>query len=301
MEKYYWDKRIDYLLNTRNLYYNDDYLSFLVNNVWKIHSPVNIVDFGCGYGFFGLKLLPLLPKNSKYTGLDLGNELIAKAKEYFVNSPYETDFIQCDVNNFIKENSFDIALCHALLLHISNPIKILENMKKCVLNNGKMICFEPHWISSMASMYLDGIEHNEIIKMDILQKLYSLDRRNTEKDGNIGIKIPIHFSKLGLKNINCRVSDKVIFMDKNNEKKDNVKLFNSLQKDGIGIRPKEKKNFIQGLIKRGLTIEEAEKQYNSEIKMSELFSIESIYTWAPSMKITCGIVIKKGCTASNKR
>lgn len=292
MEKYYWNEKIDYLLNTRNLYYNDDYLDFLVNYVWKIHSPVNIVDFGCGYGFLGLKLLPFLPENSKYTGLDLGNELITKAKEFFINSPYKTNFIQCDVNNFIEENSYDIALCHALLLHISDPIKILENMKKCVLNKGKIICFETHWNSSMANMYLDGVENTEIIKMDILEKLYSFDRRNTGKDGNIGIKIPAHFSKLGLKNINCRVSDKVVFLDQNNEKEDNIKLFNSLKEDGIGVYPKDKDNYIQGLIKRGLTIEEAEKQYNSEVNMSELFSIESIFTWAPSMKITYGTVIK---------
>ena len=224
--------------------------------------------------------------------MDLGTELLIKAKENFINSPYETDFIQCDVSNFVEENNFDIALCHALLLHISNPIKILENMKKCVLNMGKIICFEPHWISSMANMYLDGVEHKEIVELNILQKLYSFDKNNTGKDGNIGIKIPAYFNKLGLENINCRVSDKVIFFTQNREKEENMKLYDSLKEDGIGIRPKDKEDFIKGLIKRGLTIEEAEKQYNSEINMSELFSTESTYTWAPSMKITYGTVIK---------
>ncbi len=41
----------------RCLYYNDDYLEFLVKIVWRIDQPVKMIDFGCGYGYLGLKLL----------------------------------------------------------------------------------------------------------------------------------------------------------------------------------------------------------------------------------------------------
>lgn len=54
------NSKLAYLKNTRDLYYNDDYVSFLVNTVWKITKPVHIVDFGCGYGYLGLVLMPLL-------------------------------------------------------------------------------------------------------------------------------------------------------------------------------------------------------------------------------------------------
>ncbi|SPY13249.1 type 12 methyltransferase [Paenibacillus polymyxa] len=47
MSEYYWDIKIDYLRNTRWLYYNDDYLEFLIQKVWKINKPVEIVDYGC--------------------------------------------------------------------------------------------------------------------------------------------------------------------------------------------------------------------------------------------------------------
>jgi hypothetical protein len=33
MSEYYWDNKIEYLKNTRKLYYNDDYLEFLVKTV----------------------------------------------------------------------------------------------------------------------------------------------------------------------------------------------------------------------------------------------------------------------------
>ena len=42
MEEYYWDNQLEYLKRTRDLYYNDDYLDFLVKTVWKISKPVHI-------------------------------------------------------------------------------------------------------------------------------------------------------------------------------------------------------------------------------------------------------------------
>ena len=83
MEEYYWDTKLEYLKRTRDLYYNDDYIEFLVNYVWKLSKPVHIIDFGCGYGYLGLKLLPLLPKGSTYTGVDKGEQLISQARELF--------------------------------------------------------------------------------------------------------------------------------------------------------------------------------------------------------------------------
>lgn len=82
MSKYYWDNKIEYLRNTRWLYYNDDYLEFLIQRVWKIHKPVKIIDYGCGFGYLGLKLLPLLPQGSTYTGIDKGSALLMKRKRY---------------------------------------------------------------------------------------------------------------------------------------------------------------------------------------------------------------------------
>src|SRR5690606_24669827 len=143
MEEYFWDTQLEYLKRTRDLYYNDDYLQFLVNHVWKISKPVSIIDFGCGYGYLGLKLLPLLPEGSKYTGVDKGQQLINKAKEYFRSLPYETEFIIADTNEIEIKSKYDIAICHAFLLHISEPKRMLQTMMDSVVNGGKIICFEP--------------------------------------------------------------------------------------------------------------------------------------------------------------
>lgn len=89
MEEYYWDGKLDYLDKSTRLFYNDDYMEFLVSKVWGVARPVHVIDFGCGFGHLGLRLMPLLPEGSTYTGIDAGETLIRRARELFRHSPYE--------------------------------------------------------------------------------------------------------------------------------------------------------------------------------------------------------------------
>lgn len=59
----------DKLYKNRKYFWNNDYLEFIINQVWKIGSPVNIIEFRCGAGYFGKQVLNLLPKGSTYTGV----------------------------------------------------------------------------------------------------------------------------------------------------------------------------------------------------------------------------------------
>ncbi len=288
MEEYDWNSQLKYLMNTRSLYYNDDYLSFLVNSVWKISEPVHIVDYGCGYGYLGLVLLPLLPKGSKYTGVDSGETLIAEARELFRSLPYESEFIEGDATEIELKNKYDIAICHAFLLHMSSPKMMLEKMVHSIKDGGKVICFEPHWISNMSSYVLDGENQSEIIRLGALQKVFERDTQRNGKDGNIGMKIPMYLSELGVKNIECRVSDKVNFLDSNMHQNDKNELYHSLKEEGIAGNPGDKLKFIERLMARGLTYDEALAQYEAELRFFKAFHIHSSLVYAPNMKITFG-------------
>lgn len=288
MEEYDWNSKLAYLRNTRNLYYNDDYLSFLVNSVWKITEPVHIVDYGCGYGYLGLILLPLLPNGSKYTGIDSGEALIAEAREVFRTLPYESEFLEGDATEIELKNKYDIAVSHAFLLHMNSPKTMLQKMINSTRRGGHVICFEPQWISNMSSYVLDGEKQSEIIRLGVLQKLFERDTQRNGKDGNIGMKIPMFLSELGMKNIECRVSDKVNFLDSNINQNDKQGLYNSLKEEGIASNPGEKQQFIDRLMSRGLTFVEALAQYEAELRFFEVFHIHSSLLYAPNMRITFG-------------
>lgn len=290
MNGYYWDSKIDYLSRTRWLYYNDDYLEFLVKSVWKITSPVRIIDFGCGYGYLGTKLLPLLPEGSTYTGVDAGNKLIDHAKDVYKNAPFKTEFVLGDIQEMDFERKYDIAVCHAFLLHVENPKEILQKMIGCLVDPGRIICFEPHWISGMASYYLDGQNSSDVVQLGILQKLFERDAQRSGKDGNVGIKIPVYLSQLGVRQIECRVSDKVNFLDPNSEVWKKDALYSSLKEDGFGADPGEEEPFIANLVSRGATYEEAQNEYNLELFLSKVFMNDTFLTYAANMKITTGVI-----------
>ncbi|MBS4203627.1 methyltransferase domain-containing protein [Lederbergia citrea] len=296
MEEYYWDTKLEYLKRTRDLYYNDDYLEFLVKYVWKLSKPIHIIDFGCGFGYLGLKLLPLLPTGSKYTGVDKGQQLINKGIELFQNLKYEAEFFETDANEIELECKYDIAVCHAFLLHMSDPKRMLQKMISSIVNNGKIICFEPHWISNMSSYCIDGYDQTHIMKLGILQNLFENDEKKNGKDGNIGAKIPLYLAELGVKNIECRISDKVNFLNPYMDQIDKQKLYFSLKEEGLGEKPSNKEAFIEGLKNSGVTLEDAQAQYEAELLFSKVFNIDSSLVYAPSMKITFGEI--KNCNQS---
>lgn len=291
LETYDWNSKLTYLKNTRDLYYNDDYVSFLVNTVWKITKPVHIVDFGCGYGYLGLLLMPLLPKGSKYTGIDSGETLLAEARELFRLLPYETEFLEGDATEIELNDTYDIAICHAFLLHMSLPKTMLQKMIHLVKKGGKIICFEPHWISNMSSYFLDRENQSEFIRLGTLQKLFENDTQRSGRDGNIGMKIPMYLSELGVKNIQCRVSDKVNFLDSNIHHNDKEKLYRLLKEEGIAGDPGDKQRFIGRLIDRGLTYDNALAQYEAELRFFKIFHVHSSLVYAPNMKITFGDIV----------
>ncbi|SME47535.1 hypothetical protein BACERE00185_05167 [Bacillus mobilis] len=288
METYDWNSKLTYLKNTRDLYYNDDYVSFLVNTVWRITMPVHIVDYGCGYGYLGLVLMPLLPKGSKYTGIDSGETLLAEARDMFRFLPYDSQFIEGDATEIELNDTYDIAICHAFLLHMSSPKTMLQKMMHSVKSGGKIICFEPHWISNMSSYSLNGEKQSEIIRLGALQQLFESDTQRSGKDGNVGMKIPMFLSELGAKNIECRVSDKVNFLDSNMQHNDKQSLYHSLKEEGIAGNPGDKEQFIDRLMTRGLTYNDALAQYEAELRFFKAFQMHSSLVYAPNMKITFG-------------
>jgi transcriptional regulator with XRE-family HTH domain len=42
----YWSGRLKYLKSTRDFLWNKDYLQFLIEKVWKINDPINVLDCG---------------------------------------------------------------------------------------------------------------------------------------------------------------------------------------------------------------------------------------------------------------
>lgn len=285
-----WNEKAEYLARTRSLYLNDDYLEFLVRDVWRLEAKTDVVDFGCGFGYMGLKLLPLLPDGSTYTGLDTATSLLEKGREAFSGSPYQTQFIEADAATVDLDGKMhDVAICHALMLHVTDPVAVLRRMRECVKPRGLVVCIEPHHIGAMTGYYHGG-RQSDYVNLGILQSLYEKNAEQSGRDGNIGIKLPLYMEQAGLTDIQCRLSDRVnvLLPGQNNAQK--AKMRDSFLWEGLGAAPKDSAEaFRQRLVAKGLTAEQADLQYAAECRTAERYAHDDLeVVWACAMMITFG-------------
>jgi 2-polyprenyl-3-methyl-5-hydroxy-6-metoxy-1,4-benzoquinol methylase len=265
-EEYYWDSKVTYLKDSRRYMWNDDYMMFLINYVWRINEPVNIIDFGCGLGYVGSLMMPLLPKGSTYTGVDMGEKLIEEAREIFDKSSFETEFMVDDIFTFIPRKKYDIAICQALLMHLPNPKEALKKMIDTVIQGGRIICIELNWNLSNASLYLNNISIDDVFDYGILAKLWSNEIKRYNTDKSIGNKLPVNMAELGLANIGVRVNDSALFVNPySDEHEKQLKCFLSDWYHKLG----DKTSIIESLYIRGLSKEEANTQYENELHLHQ--------------------------------
>ena len=269
-----WDDKFDYLKLTRSLYLNIDYLQFLIEKVWKITKKVDVIDFGCGYGYLGLVLMSLLPNGSSYTGVDISEKLINKGKEIFKELPFNHKFILSSANNVPeKDDTFDIAICNSVLMHIPEPDAVLAEMKRITKNDGMIITCESNWNAVNALLYIDGIKKSKITDLGFLQILFERIHEKTKTDGNIGMKMPVIMARNNIKNIQARISDsvRIILADEKNVDQDSI--YTSLQSDGFGeeLSDEQKSKKINWFMELGFSEEEATKYLEKEIKLNEIF------------------------------
>ena len=85
-----------------------------------------VIDFGCGQG----QMKQYLPEKEKYTGIDL-----FKGKN--------VDLV-CDIKKVpIKDNSFDAAICNAVLEHVENPEVIIKEIIRVTKPGAKIFISIP--------------------------------------------------------------------------------------------------------------------------------------------------------------
>lgn len=145
---------------------NNDYesrsnkLCIFLNKYIPKNSKGSMLEIGCGNGVF-------LKEFSKYfpNWKMLGSELTEKNKN-IINKIQNANFYCGDLNNI--QGKFDLIVLIHSLEHISNPIKILTQVKKLLNENGKIFIQVPNLFKSPFDLvifdhcthfYLDNIKN----------------------------------------------------------------------------------------------------------------------------------------------
>ena len=209
----YWEKRLEYLKRTRKTMWNDDYFRFLVRDVWKIDRPVSVLDCGCGYGSLGEMLMPLLPEGSKYVGVDFATSMIETAKANFEDSNIEAKFVLADIMEYEPTERYDMVISQALLRHVDNGEIFLRKMANMVRSGGILVSMECNREFEADGLYIRGMEYMRLCQHDGLKKLWQTELEMQNRDYSIAMKIPHYMKAAGLKNVSCRMNDRVTYLE----------------------------------------------------------------------------------------
>lgn len=266
----YWNRNRKRTKIWKSLYWNKDYFAFLVREVWNIHQPVNILDFGCGYGFLGMEFLPLLPEGSSYTGIDLDEASIEEARLIFQKTQYKTEFIQEDVYQYRPKKKYDIVIALYLITYLQKPEIVLQKMKDSLEDDGILILIDANMEVEQAGYY-SGLEKEEDgMECPDFTPVWKNERSHRERDYRMGIKLPYLLKELGMKEIQMRISDRVtIYEPDAEEKRESNEIFRYIYENTDSF----KKGYSY-FISRGVSHSDAERYVEYYRKTKQYFNSE---------------------------
>ncbi|WBW96466.1 DNA (cytosine-5-)-methyltransferase [Oceanirhabdus sp. W0125-5] len=266
-----WNGNADKLYKNRKYFWNDDYLSFLVKSVWNVQSPMDVIEYRCGEGYLGMKLLEILPEGSTYTGVD--NEYFTnKAKINFKNTEFDAKFMVSDIYSLETNKKYDIAICQAGLRHMNKPMEVLKKMAASVKKGGLVACVDVNREFENDGLYIDDIKYDYLCTAFDFHKVWKKELECEGRDYAIGMRLPFYMQQIGLHDIDIRMNDKVMYvnpyMEDYEEKVQDFIQINGLDKS-LSISSQE--NTIELLMNRGIDRVDAESYINMQSKIAEYF------------------------------
>lgn len=94
--------------------------------------PTSILDVGCASGWFLNEISKRYP-NARCAGIDIYSNAILYGKKGYKN----LYLLKADAHSIpFPGNSFNVVICTEVLEHVSNPEKVLQEIKRVLKSNG---------------------------------------------------------------------------------------------------------------------------------------------------------------------
>lgn len=265
-----WDDKAEYLAATRALFHNADYWRFLIREVWRIgETPVRLIDFGCGHGWAGRFLLPMLPQGSSYFGFDISEPLLREGRAAFRQAGRDATLARGDVHAApAADGAFDIAFAHAVLMHLKDPAAALAEMIRVTRPGGLVITCDSSHNGVNALLHVHETDEQEATPLGLWQRFEANHRRQHGGDGNLGFKTPVLMRQAGLEDIGARVSDAVAMSFPPIDTPDKERVLAAMLADGFGGYPADEAGFqraVASFVEAGATQAEAETELRRQM------------------------------------
>jgi len=135
-----------------------------------LNSQSNLLDYGCGNGFFTKRVAHLC---KSVTGVDISEEFIFQAK---MDSPTNSSFevIRPQSKQIKSRDNFNVCLMVDVIHHLETPETDLKFLSKFFRKDNRVIIFEPN-IMNPAIFFMHLMDKNERGLLRFLRKKNYLD------------------------------------------------------------------------------------------------------------------------------
>jgi ubiquinone/menaquinone biosynthesis C-methylase UbiE len=114
-----------------------------------IHEGMTVLDVGCGTGFFTTEISNLVGKSGKVIASDLQEGMLEKLKGKIENKHIQNITLhRCQEDKIGLSDKFDFILIFYMFHEVSNQDRFLDEIKKLLKPNGKVLIVEPKFHTS---------------------------------------------------------------------------------------------------------------------------------------------------------
>lgn len=202
----------------RDFWWNQAFLDLTAERL-ELRRHKTMLDVGCGNGHWTRILASFIDKNAEITAVDSDARWFTEnkeLKEHFSKTGISFNLREGNAQNLpFPDNSFDFVTCQTLLIHVPEPQKAINEMKRVLKPGGTLLCVEPNNI--IQSLTKTSLTKNDSIEETLDHIKYRLiiekGKRNMNRgDNSLGDLLPGMFALEDFKNIEVRLSDKAIAM-----------------------------------------------------------------------------------------
>lgn len=104
-------------------------------------------------------------------------------------------------------------MAQAVLRHVNHAEQFLHKMIEMAKPGGLVVSMECNRELESDGLYIKGMDCFSLCEKRGLKKLWKKELEMQNRDYSIAVKIPYYMKKAGLKNIDCRMNDKVLFWE----------------------------------------------------------------------------------------
>ena len=208
----------NYFGEYRDFWWNKGFLNLMAKRL-NLSQHSSLLDVGCGQCHWSKLLVPYLAKPAHVTGVDSDAKWAAENPEtraYFYHHQATFDLVEGSAQALpFADNSFDLVTCQTLLIHVPNPRKAIEEMRRVLKPGGTLLCVEPNNLVQI--LIKNSLSATDDVEEVLDHVKYALicergKKRLGQGDNSVGDLVPGMMAEAGLHDIEVRLSDKAIPM-----------------------------------------------------------------------------------------